>query len=216
MTLLTAYAAVAARRSAVPRQDDSPAQMQLPSARESGLMPAMMPAPTALPNDIDALRALIVAERTTYAAVAAERDQFAARAAKLEATNTTLEATNTTLEAANARLAAILAEVRRAHFGRKSERITDDQLALALDELETAAATIEAETEKADPAVATRAKKRRASRNETFDHLPHEDVVIMPEAKSCPCCGGALHRSEERRVGKECIPPCRSRWSPYH
>ena len=26
----------------------------------------------------------------------------------------------------------------------------------------------------------------------------------------------AAHRSEERRVGKECIPPCRSRWSPYH
>ena len=25
-----------------------------------------------------------------------------------------------------------------------------------------------------------------------------------------------LARSEERRVGKECIPPCRSRWSPYH
>ena len=25
-----------------------------------------------------------------------------------------------------------------------------------------------------------------------------------------------LSRSEERRVGKECIPPCRSRWSPYH
>ena len=23
-------------------------------------------------------------------------------------------------------------------------------------------------------------------------------------------------RSEERCVGKECIPPCRSRWSPYH
>ena len=23
-------------------------------------------------------------------------------------------------------------------------------------------------------------------------------------------------RSEERRVGKECIPPCISRWSPYH
>ena len=24
------------------------------------------------------------------------------------------------------------------------------------------------------------------------------------------------HRSEERRVGKECGEPCRSRWSPYH
>src|SRR3546814_3969032 len=41
-------------------------------------------------------------------------------------------------------------------------------------------------------------------------------------------CGGVLHRelyatgiigtcrSEERRVGKECVSTCRSRWSPYH
>ena len=26
----------------------------------------------------------------------------------------------------------------------------------------------------------------------------------------------ADHRSEERRVGKECCALCRSRWSPYH
>src|SRR3546814_11644480 len=26
----------------------------------------------------------------------------------------------------------------------------------------------------------------------------------------------ALSRSEERRVGKECVSTCRSRWSPYH
>ena len=25
-----------------------------------------------------------------------------------------------------------------------------------------------------------------------------------------------MNRSEERRVGKECVQPCRSRWSPYH
>src|SRR3546814_14871770 len=25
-----------------------------------------------------------------------------------------------------------------------------------------------------------------------------------------------LNRSEERRVGKECVSTCRSRWSPYH
>src|SRR3546814_15270640 len=25
-----------------------------------------------------------------------------------------------------------------------------------------------------------------------------------------------LFRSEERRVGKECVSTCRSRWSPYH
>ena len=31
------------------------------------------------------------------------------------------------------------------------------------------------------------------------------------EAKTEP-----ITRSEERRVGKECSLPCRSRWSPYH
>src|SRR3546814_2976770 len=25
-----------------------------------------------------------------------------------------------------------------------------------------------------------------------------------------------LRRSEERRVGKECVSTCRSRWAPYH
>src|SRR3546814_13763180 len=32
------------------------------------------------------------------------------------------------------------------------------------------------------------------------------------------CCLPALtpKRSEERRVGKECVSTCRSRWSPYH
>src|SRR3546814_2766767 len=37
-----------------------------------------------------------------------------------------------------------------------------------------------------------------------------------------PLCPDALDRerlqgrSEERRVGKECVSTCRSRWSPYH
>src|SRR3546814_2308141 len=28
--------------------------------------------------------------------------------------------------------------------------------------------------------------------------------------------GSLMDRSEERRVGKECVSRCRSRWSPYH
>src|SRR3546814_14504742 len=32
--------------------------------------------------------------------------------------------------------------------------------------------------------------------------------TVANEAKS--------RRSEERRVGKECVSTCRSRWSPYH
>src|SRR3546814_5290470 len=34
-----------------------------------------------------------------------------------------------------------------------------------------------------------------------------------------PSCAVGVHgnsRSEERRVGKECVSTCRSRWSPYH
>ena len=37
------------------------------------------------------------------------------------------------------------------------------------------------------------------------------------DAKDMNCdCIHPKHRSEERRVGKECSEPCRSRWSPYH
>ena len=36
----------------------------------------------------------------------------------------------------------------------------------------------------------------------------------MSVAKKAASSG--IQRSEERRVGKECSSPCRSRWSPYH
>src|SRR3546814_8996101 len=32
----------------------------------------------------------------------------------------------------------------------------------------------------------------------------------------CRAQSGGSARSEERRVGKECVSTCRSRWSPYH
>src|SRR3546814_9780365 len=31
-----------------------------------------------------------------------------------------------------------------------------------------------------------------------------------------PIADPRVERSEERRVGKECVSTCRSRWSPYH
>lgn len=133
-----------------------------------------------LPNDIDALRAMIMAERAARAAVVAERNAVTVERDKLAARNERLE--------------AIIAEIRRAHFGRKSERITDDQLSLALEELETALAKAEAEDEKTDPTLKSeRTRKRRASRNECLEHLPHEEVVIEPDDEVCPCCGGELH-----------------------
>ena len=44
-------------------------------------------------------------------------------------------------------------------------------------------------------------------------------VVAYPCMRcGCPMYAGAVpgNRSEERRVGKECLRLCRSRWSPYH
>src|SRR3546814_15359709 len=35
-------------------------------------------------------------------------------------------------------------------------------------------------------------------------------------ARGLWCYADSLERSEERRVGKECVSTCRSRWSPYH
>ena len=43
-------------------------------------------------------------------------------------------------------------------------------------------------------------------------------LFIDPSLKTIDVAGdlGVPARSEERRVGKECCTPCRSRWSPYH
>src|SRR3546814_15650667 len=44
-------------------------------------------------------------------------------------------------------------------------------------------------------------------------------VIFNDESERVSQEGGieAFHRrSEERRVGKECVSPCRSRWSPYN
>src|SRR3546814_8144613 len=58
---------------------------------------------------------------------------------------------------------------------------------------------------------------------------PAEESVRTPPAPSASTAaprasgdwllrypGRRRRRSEERRVGKECVSTCRSRWSPYH
>ena len=46
------------------------------------------------------------------------------------------------------------------------------------------------------------------SKAKNTDVLFHTRRAIQEFSFAC--------RSEERRVGKECVNPCRSRWSPYH
>src|SRR3546814_11731738 len=45
--------------------------------------------------------------------------------------------------------------------------------------------------------------------------LTHNQAIRM-EQVFASMGQGEQKRSEERRVGKECVSKCRSRWSPYH
>ena len=43
-----------------------------------------------------------------------------------------------------------------------------------------------------------------------------KDDVVISSVKTALELDYRAIRSEERRVGKECVSTCRSRWSPYH
>src|SRR3546814_21034233 len=43
-----------------------------------------------------------------------------------------------------------------------------------------------------------------------------ENLFFLSNGHISPVWYSVLARSEERRVGKECVSTCRSRWSPYH
>src|SRR3546814_7589448 len=47
------------------------------------------------------------------------------------------------------------------------------------------------------------------------DHVEAAATPFVRPPQGCQCVVHA-RRSEERRVGKECVSTCRSRWSPYH
>src|SRR3546814_15220309 len=48
------------------------------------------------------------------------------------------------------------------------------------------------------------------------DVILHRAVIAADAGEVIDRDGLAAQRSEERRVGKECVSPCRSRWSPDH
>src|SRR3546814_1345254 len=57
----------------------------------------------------------------------------------------------------------------------------------------------------------------RENQNGKYDSLTWPDHHLHPNsALPDRHCRSQEHRSEERRVGKECVSTCRSRWSPYH
>src|SRR3546814_13873351 len=64
-----------------------------------------------------------------------------------------------------------------------------------------------------------RAGVRQRARGHQFDDAMHAGDRPHPLADfvTKPASFFRIRRrSEERRVGKECVSTCRSRWSPYH
>src|SRR3546814_17325433 len=60
-----------------------------------------------------------------------------------------------------------------------------------------------------------RSTKPRSARRCTIRWEFRSDALDAP-VSDVSDRGCTLLRSEERRVGKECVSTCRSRWSPYH
>ncbi len=88
----------------------------------------------------------------------------------------------------NAQLEKLVEALKHAVFGRKSEKTDPDQYELALEDIETGIAAIEAEKAACDvtPA-ASRGKPRSVNRGALPKHLPRVEVVIEPEETACGC-----------------------------
>ena len=128
-----------------------------------------------LPEDVDALRGLVLEQ-------ARELD--------------TLKAAQATADAEVERLRAIIEAFQRHRFGRRSEQLDPDQLQLGLEDAETALA----EAEAAGEAKAGRPRgdrPRKTNRGSLPAHLERIEQIVDAESKACPCCGGALHRIGE-------------------
>ncbi len=98
------------------------------------------------------------------------------------------------------KLRSFVAQLQRAKFGAKSEKLGPDQLQLALEEMEQSAAAVEAAQDQAEaePAKPRAARKPRTPiRGALPSHLPRVHVTVEPEDKTCPCCGGEMHAMGE-------------------
>lgn len=112
-----------------------------------------------LPNDIDALKAMVLA-------AGGREERHVTRIAQLE---------------------KLLADVKRALFGRKSEKACPDQLELALEDIETAVETLNAAEEADEQQVTGKPRSRKANRGSLPRHLPRIEEVIEPESTTCDC-----------------------------
>lgn len=97
----------------------------------------------------------------------------------------------------NERLVQIIKEMQRHRFGRRAESLPEDQMLLALEEVEQTQAATEEAREAAPGERVARVAKRHTNRGSLPTHLPRIETVVDIADKACPCCKGALHRIGE-------------------
>jgi transposase len=143
------------------------------------------------------------------------RAAFEAQAAALAAERAArlhLEAEMADQKAYAARLETLLREMRRARFGPRSEKLHPDQLALALEEIETAIAEAKTGHENRPAATAGKAGKPDAPERPKPHRalpadLPRIERVIEPDSIACPCgCGDMVRIGEDRAHRLDLVP----------
>ena len=120
-----------------------------------------------LPDDIAALKAMLLASEAHATHLAAELSR---RDAEIE------------------HLKLVLAKLKRMQFGRRSEKLDQqiEQLELQLEDLEAEESVAEA------LAPVEMAPRKKAERKPLPPHLPREEHVHSPGNDACPDCGGDL------------------------
>ena len=150
----------------------------------------MTAAPEALPDDTEALKAALVAERS-------KRIDEAARAVRVEAELAVAKAKASDDQALIAHQRLQIEKLTRQLYGQHSERSVRllDQMELAFEELESSASEdeITAETAVTKTTNVVAFTRKRPARQPFPAHLPRERVV-EPGPAICLCCGGARLR----------------------
>ncbi|MFX4778134.1 IS66 family transposase, partial [Acinetobacter baumannii] len=79
-------------------------------------------------------------------------------------------------------------KLQRMQFGRRSERLDPDQLALGLEDLDADIGRIE----ESSPVI-VKPVGDAPHRKPLPDHLPREEVMLDISGDACPDCNGPLH-----------------------
>ena len=143
--------------------------------------------------------------------LAAAEEQLAGARAGWNATKEALAVS----EQARERLERMIASLRHAAYGARSERRDPEQGALPFEDADVAEGMLAAAQDKADAAVgrAARGSVPPVNRNKGRlpAHLPRIERVIEPESTLCPCGCGEMAKVGEDRTERLDIVPARLR-----